>query len=193
MPNSQPSLAENNRTYRTDAPSYCRHSDWWKKPEGRSCKEQSTSKCIPGCIKDAENSRTKTRKLDAGEYIYRKSGYQVPRKKKSNWSILVLASGLDGLTEAENKFRHYAAKWKEEIGGDSSLTNITSNMNYLRIISIGDEAIPLILQELQREPAPWFVALRAISEEDSVGRDSPGNFRKIAASWIQWGKDRAYI
>jgi len=105
----------------------------------------------------------------------------------------VVLSSLQGLTEAEAKFRYYASKWKEEIGGDSSLTNITSNMNYLRIIRIGDKAIPFILQELQQEPAPWFVALRAISEDDSVGRDSPGNFRKMAAAWIQWGKDRGYI
>jgi hypothetical protein len=105
----------------------------------------------------------------------------------------VVLSSLQGLTEAEAKFRHYASKWKEEIGGESSLTNITNNMNYLRIIRIGDEAIPLILQELQRDPAPWFVALRAISEDDSVGRDSPGNFRKMAAAWIQWGKDHGYI
>jgi len=106
---------------------------------------------------------------------------------------VVLAPGLQELTETEKKFRYYAAKWKDEVGGDSSLTSITGNMNYLRIIRIGDKAIPLILQELQREPAPWFVALRAISEEDSVGRDSPGNFRKMAAAWIQWGKDRGYI
>jgi len=106
---------------------------------------------------------------------------------------VVLPSGLQGLTEAEKKFRYYAAKWKAEIGGDSSLTSITNNMNYLRIIRIGHEAIPLILQELQREPAPWFVALRAISEDDSVGRDSPGNFGKMAAAWIQWGKEHRYI
>jgi hypothetical protein len=106
---------------------------------------------------------------------------------------VVLSPSLQGLTEAEKKFRYYAAKWKDEIGGDSSLTNITNNMNYLRIIRIGDEAIPLILQELQREPAPWFVALRAISEDDSVGRNSPGDFRKMAAAWIQWGKDHGHI
>lgn len=97
------------------------------------------------------------------------------------------------MTEAEIKFRHYAAKWKEEIGGDSSLTNATSNMNYLRIIRLGDVAIPLILRELQKEPAPWFIALRAISEDDSVGRDSPGDFRKKAADWIRWGIEHEHI
>ena len=63
------------------------------------------------------------------------------------------------LKEPEEKFQYYLSKWKEETGGDSSLTNITSNMNYLRIISLGIEVVPMILRELQREPAPWFVAL----------------------------------
>jgi hypothetical protein len=112
---------------------------------------------------------------------------------EKNWSIVLLSYAPPDFTQTQAKFRYYAAKWKHETGGDSSLTNITSNMNYLRIIRIGEEAIPLILQELQRESAPWFVALRAISEDDSVGRDSPGDFRKMAAAWIQWGKDRGYI
>lgn len=168
MPYSQHSPAHSRKTCLTDAP-YCRHADWWKNPDHQSY----------------EGSEPRG-------YSETQPRYRLPRRQK-RWSIVVLPSGLKGLTEAEVKFRYYAAKWKEEIGGDSSLTNITSNMNYLRIIRIGNEAIPLILRELQQGPAPWFVALRAISEEDSIGRDSPGDFRKMAAAWIQWGKDRGYI
>ena len=168
MPYSQHSSARNRKTCQTDAP-YCRHPDWWKNTGHQTWEEKTP----------ARYSETKPR-------------YQIPKKEK-NWSIVVLAPGLQELTETEKKFRYYAAKWKDEVGGDSSLTSITGNMNHLRIIRIGDKAIPLILQELQREPAPWFVALRAISEDDSVGRDSPGNFRKMAAAWIQWGKDHGYI
>ena len=164
---SQHSSVRSWKTHPTDAP-YCRHADWWKNPDCQSREENLQS-----------------------QYFGQRPSYTIRRRVK-NWSLVVLSS-LQGLTEAEAKFRYYASKWKEEIGGDSSLTNITSNMNYLRIIRIGDKAIPFILQELQQEPAPWFVALRAISEDDSVGRDSPGNFRKMAAAWIQWGKDRGYI
>jgi len=94
---------------------------------------------------------------------------------------------------SEEKFQFYLSRWKEETGGESSLTNITSNMNYLRIISLGIEAVPMILRELQREPAPWFVALRAITEDDSVGRDFPGDFRAKAAAWIRWGQEHGYV
>lgn len=165
---SQHSSAKSRKTRLTDAP-YCRHADWWKNPDQQSYEEN-----------------------EPRGYSETKQSYRLPKREKS-WSIVVLSSGLQELTEHEKKFRYYASKWKDETGGDSSLTNITSNMNYLRIIRIGDEAIPLILRELRREPAPWFVALRAISEDDSIGRDSPGDFRKTAAAWIQWGKDHGYI
>lgn len=168
MPCSQYPSVRSCKTHLTDV-AYCRHADWWRNPERQSRGEDVRS-----------------------QYIEKSPSYTIRRKEKS-WSLVVLASGLQELTEPEKKFRYYAAKWKAEIGGDSSLTSITNNMNYLRIIRIGGDAIPLILRELQREPAPWFVALRAITEDDSVGRDSPGNFRKMAAAWIQWGKDHGYI
>lgn len=148
--------------------SYSRDADWWK-----------------------DSAHISNETDDEAGYS-KASGYEIIRKRKTNWSLLVL-SGLKGMTVTEAKFHYYASKWKEEIGGDSSLTSATSNMNYLRIIRIGEDAIPLILKDLQKHPAPWFIALRAISEDDSIGRGSPGDFRKKAAEWIQWGKERGYI
>ena len=167
----QHSAIKHRGAYLTDT-SYSRNADWWKNPDKQGRQERARSR-----------------------YSHETKGYRHPRerKEKANWSIVLLSPDAQGLTDAEAKFRFYASRWKEEIGGESSLTNITNNMNYLRIIRIGTEAIPLILQELQRQPAPWFVALRAISEDDSVGRNSPGNFRAMAAAWIQWGKDHGYI
>ena len=66
-------------------------------------------------------------------------------------------------------------------------------MNYLRIISLGWKVVPLILRELQREPAPWFLALRAITGEENVGREHPGNFRGMAEAWLAWGRERGYV
>jgi hypothetical protein len=169
MPCLQHSAVKNRRSYLPDT-SYSRNVDWSKNPVEQSRQESAPSR-----------------------YSHQIKGYQLTRREKTNWSIFFISPNAQGLTEAEAKFRYYASKWKEEIGGESSLTNITNNMNYLRIIRIGAEAIPLILQELQQHPAPWFVALRAITEDDSVGRNSPGNFRAMAAAWIQWGKDHGHI
>jgi len=93
----------------------------------------------------------------------------------------------------EALFQSLSRKWKEETGAESSLSNITSNINYLKVIKMGDRAIPFILRELRSEPAPWFLALRVITEEPNVGMEHSGNFRKMAGAWIRWGEQHGYI
>src|SRR5436190_24306113 len=56
------------------------------------------------------------------------------------------------------EFGLLSKQWREEVGAESSLTKITGNMNYLRVISLGKKVVPLILRELQFERAPWFLA-----------------------------------
>lgn len=96
-------------------------------------------------------------------------------------------------TAAEEKFASLSRKWREEIGPESSLSKITGNINYLRIISLGKKALPFILRDLQREPAPWFLALRAITGEENVGREHAGDFRKMADAWLVWGRAQGHI
>jgi hypothetical protein len=98
-----------------------------------------------------------------------------------------------GEQSLELKFKFLTKQWREEIGAESSLSRITGNVNYLKVISLGTAVIPLILKELQKEPAPWFVALRALTEEENVGREYTGNFRKMAGEWIRWGRENNYI
>jgi hypothetical protein len=95
--------------------------------------------------------------------------------------------------ESEKEFNELANKWREEIGAESSLSKITGNINYLRIIALGKSALPFILRDLQREPSPWFVALRAITGELKIGKEHAGNFRRISETWINWGKRNGYI
>jgi len=93
----------------------------------------------------------------------------------------------------EDEFGALSKKWREEVGAESSLSKITGNLNYLRVISLAKRAVPLILRDLQRDPAPWFLALRAITGQENVGREHAGNFKRAADSWIAWGKENGYI
>jgi hypothetical protein len=93
----------------------------------------------------------------------------------------------------EEKFNEQAKLWRREISGQSSLTKITGNKHYSKIIKMGTGVIPFILRELQSEPAPWFLALRILTENAEVGRNSPGNFEHIANEWINWGKANGHI
>jgi len=97
------------------------------------------------------------------------------------------------VSKMERRFLNRVNQWKEDIGAESSLSIIMGNDNYLEIISMGDAVIPLILRELQREPAPWFLALRVLTGQKDIGKEYPGNFRKMAQAWIEWGKAKGYI
>lgn len=100
---------------------------------------------------------------------------------------------IPAATDIAGEFRLLANDWYEETGPESSLTRITGNPNYLRIIALGKRAIPLILRELQKEPAPWFVALRALTGEQMIGKEHVGNFSKMAEAWVSWGKAQKLI
>ncbi|MGH7971789.1 MAG: hypothetical protein ACREIC_24005, partial [Limisphaerales bacterium] len=83
------------------------------------------------------------------------------------------------------EFRSLSRKWREQVGAESSLSRITGNLNYLRVIALGKRVVPLILEDLKREPAPWFTALRALTGETEIGKEHAGNFRRIAEAWIE--------
>jgi hypothetical protein len=64
---------------------------------------------------------------------------------------------------------------------------------YRAIVSLGDEAVPLLLEELQRQPEPWFAALREMTGEDPVLPAHRGKMQAMANAWIQWGRARGLI
>jgi hypothetical protein len=95
--------------------------------------------------------------------------------------------------DVRKEFDELRGKWIDETGGDSSLSRITGNINYLSIIKLGFAAVPLILRDLERTHAPWFVALEAITGVRGFAQKHPGSFRKIGDEWLKWGRDNGYI
>ena len=56
---------------------------------------------------------------------------------------------------------------------------------------MGRPAVPLILDELRREPGQWFWALEAITDENPVPPDAMGKVREMARAWIEPARGRA--
>jgi hypothetical protein len=54
-------------------------------------------------------------------------------------------------------------------------------------------AVPLIVEELQRETDQCFWALESITEQNPVPTEGNGNVRLMAQAWIDWGKEQGYI
>lgn len=63
---------------------------------------------------------------------------------------------------------------------------------YQRIIGMGDAAVPLILQELERSPDHWFWALNAITGADPVPESRRGVMSEMVKAWLEWGVQHGY-
>jgi hypothetical protein len=64
---------------------------------------------------------------------------------------------------------------------------------YRQIVSMGQPAVRLLLEELQREPNFWFTALRELTGENPVPAESAGKIKEMAGAWIDWGKAKGYL
>ena len=86
------------------------------------------------------------------------------------------------------RFGDLVRQWKADWGPSSTVKVMTQHPAYLQIIALGGAAVPLLLEELAREPHHWFAALRAITGANPVPPESRGDIERMAESWIAWGR-----
>lgn len=84
-------------------------------------------------------------------------------------------------------FRVLADQWRNATRFQSSMKQSTNHPAYRAIVQLGNDIVPILLRELQRQPEPWFVALRELTGADPVTPDQRGNVRAIASAWVNWG------
>jgi hypothetical protein len=82
-------------------------------------------------------------------------------------------------------------RWRSETGHLSIVQQKVMNRTYLEIIGLGRPALPLLLGEIQRRPAHWFLALSSIARENPV---RPGaSFDDAVQDWLTWGRSQGLI
>lgn len=95
--------------------------------------------------------------------------------------------------EVRDRFRRLAAQWREMSRFLSNTAQMAMLKPYQHIIGMGEPAVPLLLEELRREPNQWFWALEAITLEDPVPAEDKGRVDRMAAAWVEWGVKRGHI
>ena len=85
-------------------------------------------------------------------------------------------------------FRDAVAEWRDATWFKSSIANRVSHSAYLRIIGLGQQAIPWILQELKQQPDYWFPALEALTRGEFSPQST--NMKELCEAWIKWGEER---
>ena len=101
--------------------------------------------------------------------------------------------GFDDSTGFTADFDRLATELKTETAHLSSATMIAGHQAFQEIVGMGQEAIPLILQDLERAPTQWFLALRSITRESPVRPEDRGNVEAMTTAWLDWGTRRRYI
>ena len=91
------------------------------------------------------------------------------------------------------RFRRLVGEWKQQSRYLSNTAQMAMLKPYQRIIGMGYEAVPLILEELQRDPDQWFWALEAITEQDPVPSEAKGKVSLMAQAWVKWGQQRGLL
>ena len=94
--------------------------------------------------------------------------------------------------ESRAKFDRLAREWRSAIRYVSSLSQMVTHPAYQRIIGMGVDAIPLMLERLRRQPEHWFWALKSISGEDPVPEEARGDIEAMSRTWLSWGHQHGY-
>ncbi len=92
-----------------------------------------------------------------------------------------------------HRFHDLVRRWKDATTFTSSGTELALHPAYQQIIGMGKEAIPLVLEELQREEDHWFWALKSITGDDPVAPADRGNLPKMTSAWLRWAHTNGYL
>lgn len=90
-------------------------------------------------------------------------------------------------SETRVRFEGLAKTWRAETGSGSSMSTRVLHPAYQQIIGLGQEVVPILLEELRQRPTHWFHALQSITGEDPITTSHRGSIREMADDWIRWG------
>jgi hypothetical protein len=97
------------------------------------------------------------------------------------------------MLQLKHRFERLAKEWKRETINLSSVQEIILNPAYQRIIGMGPDVIPFILQQLEKCPGFWFWALRCLTGENPVTPQMRGDVAAMTEAWLNWGREHGYL
>lgn len=90
------------------------------------------------------------------------------------------------------RFQELADRWENETVLLSNSDRAAAHPAYREIVSMGEPAVPLILERMQSQGGHWFHALHDITHADPVKPPDRGNVEAMQASWQEWGERNGY-
>ncbi|WP_230968274.1 hypothetical protein [Nostoc sp. WHI] len=126
-------------------------------------------------------------------YVYsEQSLLQKSKPQKAKQTRNRPSSYLLRQAELKDTFIKLGLQWRSETKHMSLMSDIILHTAYQQIIGMGTDAVPLILEELSREPEHWFWALRSITGANPIKPEDRGRLKKMAEAWLDWGRQHGY-
>ncbi len=104
----------------------------------------------------------------------------------------LVASSITFSPELEKAFHEFVEQWRDETGHISITSRKYAHPAYIKIIGMGEQVVPLLLQELRERPDHWFQALRTLTQGEDPAKGAE-NFNAATQAWIKWGIERGYV
>ena len=108
-------------------------------------------------------------------------------RRRGLTSVEQLLETWQATEEELARFHSLVQQWKQETAHHSNIAKKALHPAYQEIIGMGKAAVPLLLDELRREPDDWFWALHAITGANPVPAASAGNIRANGGGMAQLG------
>lgn len=115
------------------------------------------------------------------------------RRCQADWSDPCVSTVQAVEPQVRAEFERRARVWKSETAICSQLDKIVLHPAYQRIMALGPQVIPLILEDLSKRPAHWFWALHNLVPEGEDPAEGAATIREATEAWLQWGKQEGYI
>jgi hypothetical protein len=90
------------------------------------------------------------------------------------------------------QFQDLVCEWKKATRHLSNMNERCRHPAYQEIIKFGRNVLPLVFEEMRREPDDWFPALRQLTGENPVSRNARGNLKEMTTAWLQWADEHGY-
>ena len=91
--------------------------------------------------------------------------------------------------QLKDRFLDLKSKWKSDTIFSSNSDEIVNNPNYIKIIDLGEDVIPFILEDLQVTNNHWFVALKNLTNVDPTEPNHRGDIIALKNDWLTWANN----
>ena len=91
------------------------------------------------------------------------------------------------------RFTELADQWQRETVFLSSTRHVIKHHAHREIVSMGEPAVPLIMERMWAQGGHWFYALRDITGANPIQPADRGKVSAMQEAWLEWGEANGYI